>query len=369
MSLGNILRNAREEKGLSPNDVAEQTNMMVQIVEELENEDFHRIAAPIYGRGFLKLYAELLGIDVKPLIEEFMDIYTGKVAPELRKRDLGTPSVQDNPVPVNQAEGVLHEPAEKIPQRVEIVPAQAVTTLNAAPKPLLKTESELPLESAEESIPQQPDKEPVVEDEPLPMVESMENEPSEVPSVEDVDEQALPEVGKGLFDSDEPNLFNTTPLQQRIAEARRLMDEKDGGEKEKKSTLHMGSNPKLPIFQIGGRMDQTYDTELRGVKSKPRIKIPGGALLTGFNRLIDQLCDRVPFDLSKKSFYVFGLLGLIVIVLMTAGISALFKLTASNKNSDGEEVAVVEQILAEPLQTKAPESDDKVPSPPDMYFD
>lgn len=53
MALGKILKDAREAKGLSTTEVAEHTNMMVQIVQELENEDFHRIAAPIYGRGFL----------------------------------------------------------------------------------------------------------------------------------------------------------------------------------------------------------------------------------------------------------------------------------------------------------------------------
>jgi CheY-like chemotaxis protein len=38
--------------------IAEATRMMVQVVEELEREDFRRIAAPIYGRGFIKLYAK-----------------------------------------------------------------------------------------------------------------------------------------------------------------------------------------------------------------------------------------------------------------------------------------------------------------------
>ena len=59
-SFGETLRNAREAKGLTTSQIAAKTRMLVQIVEEMENEDFHRIAAPIYGRGFVKLYAEYI---------------------------------------------------------------------------------------------------------------------------------------------------------------------------------------------------------------------------------------------------------------------------------------------------------------------
>ena len=72
MALGEILKNARIQKGFSPSDVAEHTHMMVQVVEDLEREDFRRIAAPIYGRGFVKLYAELLELDPEPLVRDFM---------------------------------------------------------------------------------------------------------------------------------------------------------------------------------------------------------------------------------------------------------------------------------------------------------
>jgi len=86
MSLGETLRLAREEKGQTISQVAEATRMMVQIVEDLEREDFRRIAAPIYGRGFIKLYAEHLGLDAEPLIREFMEIYTGSRPPQVVRR-------------------------------------------------------------------------------------------------------------------------------------------------------------------------------------------------------------------------------------------------------------------------------------------
>jgi transcriptional regulator with XRE-family HTH domain len=91
MALGAILRTAREGKGLTPQQVAETTRMMVQIVEDLEQEDFRKIAAPLYGRGFIKLYAECVGVDPEPLVAEFIEIFTGKRPPQILRRAIPSP--------------------------------------------------------------------------------------------------------------------------------------------------------------------------------------------------------------------------------------------------------------------------------------
>lgn len=78
IAFGSTLRAAREAKGLSASNIAESTHMMIQTVEALETEDFSRIIAPIYGRGFVKLYCEAVGLEPKPMIDTFMELYTGK---------------------------------------------------------------------------------------------------------------------------------------------------------------------------------------------------------------------------------------------------------------------------------------------------
>lgn len=88
MALGKILRESREKQGFTVTQVADATHMMIQIVEELESEDFHRIAAPIYGRGFIKLYSEFLGINPAPLLDEFNEIYSGARRPPVATRAL-----------------------------------------------------------------------------------------------------------------------------------------------------------------------------------------------------------------------------------------------------------------------------------------
>lgn len=72
MAIGSILKEARIKKQLSESQVAELTRMKVQLVQDLENDDFHRIAATIYGKGFIKLYAECVGLDPKPLINDYI---------------------------------------------------------------------------------------------------------------------------------------------------------------------------------------------------------------------------------------------------------------------------------------------------------
>ena len=86
IEFGATLRAAREAKGLTPAQLAQTTHLMAQQIEALENEDFSKIAAPIYGRGFVKLYCEGVGLDPKPMIAEFMEIFSGNRQPAIRMR-------------------------------------------------------------------------------------------------------------------------------------------------------------------------------------------------------------------------------------------------------------------------------------------
>lgn len=96
MDLGYTLRKAREDKGLSTSEVAQRTHMLIQQVEALEKEDFSKIAAPIYGRGFVKLYCEAVGIqDYKPFVDEFMEIYSGNRPATIRMRKTVSEPIQE----------------------------------------------------------------------------------------------------------------------------------------------------------------------------------------------------------------------------------------------------------------------------------
>ena len=96
MEFGKTLRAAREARGFTIAQVSETTHIMASVVEGLEKEDFSRIAAPIYGRGFVKLYCEAVGLEAKPLVDEFMAIMSGEHEISIKERPVAT---ADEPSP------------------------------------------------------------------------------------------------------------------------------------------------------------------------------------------------------------------------------------------------------------------------------
>ena len=59
-SVAEQLKSTREALGLSVKDVVEQTNLKTDQVEALESGRWDSFAAPVYVRGFVRSYAQLL---------------------------------------------------------------------------------------------------------------------------------------------------------------------------------------------------------------------------------------------------------------------------------------------------------------------
>ena len=106
IEFGSTLRTAREAKGYTIQQIAEMTRLKSSTVDGLENEDFSGIAAPIYGRGFVKLYCEAVGIDPKPLIEEFMAIISGNREVTIRERPVVAEPTVEAPPPASAVPAV-----------------------------------------------------------------------------------------------------------------------------------------------------------------------------------------------------------------------------------------------------------------------
>ena len=62
-SVGERLRAAREEKGLSLEDIASQTRIPRRHLEAIEAADWDRLPAPTYTIGFARSYASSVGLD------------------------------------------------------------------------------------------------------------------------------------------------------------------------------------------------------------------------------------------------------------------------------------------------------------------
>ncbi len=70
-ALGERFRAAREARGLSLSDVAEQIRIRSVYLAAIEEENWPTIGAPVYVRGFLRTYARFLGIDPEETVAAF----------------------------------------------------------------------------------------------------------------------------------------------------------------------------------------------------------------------------------------------------------------------------------------------------------
>jgi cytoskeletal protein RodZ len=70
-TLGEKLRQAREEKGLSLANVAEQTRISSLYLEAIENDDYKILPGGIFNKGFIKSYAKFVGIDEQEALMDY----------------------------------------------------------------------------------------------------------------------------------------------------------------------------------------------------------------------------------------------------------------------------------------------------------
>lgn len=76
-SIGQRFKAAREKKRISLSQAALKIHTKVQILEALERDDYTRMPAPTYAKGFIRLYASYLGLEAAPLVQEYMERHGG----------------------------------------------------------------------------------------------------------------------------------------------------------------------------------------------------------------------------------------------------------------------------------------------------
>ncbi len=96
-ALGELLRQTREEKGLSLQSVASATKIRENILTALENERCEDLPAPVYVRGLLRTLARHLKLDadhLQALYEEVMPHAQSLPPPDVPAQRSATPPVE-----------------------------------------------------------------------------------------------------------------------------------------------------------------------------------------------------------------------------------------------------------------------------------
>jgi len=99
-SLGNILKTAREEKGLSHSTISGDTNISTRYLEALEREDFTPFPGEPYVLGFIKIYGEYLGLNQETLLSLYRSI-------KLREQPVPVEQLLRNSSPLPKIIGVI----------------------------------------------------------------------------------------------------------------------------------------------------------------------------------------------------------------------------------------------------------------------
>jgi cytoskeleton protein RodZ len=88
--IGNSLREARLRQGLDLGEIEQATKVRSRYLKALEEEQFEALPGQTYVKGFLKAYADHLGLDGDLYVEEFNSRYaTGEEEPIPRARGSG----------------------------------------------------------------------------------------------------------------------------------------------------------------------------------------------------------------------------------------------------------------------------------------
>ena len=69
ISIGDLLKNKRLEKGLNLKTISQQTKIHMGLLEHLENNDLAKLPSKTYVRGFVKSAAKILGINQEEALE------------------------------------------------------------------------------------------------------------------------------------------------------------------------------------------------------------------------------------------------------------------------------------------------------------
>ena len=77
-TLGEKLRQAREERGMTISEIAEQTRISALYIESIEADDYRILPGGIFNKGFVKSFAKTVGVDEQEALEDYAQLIAGQ---------------------------------------------------------------------------------------------------------------------------------------------------------------------------------------------------------------------------------------------------------------------------------------------------
>ncbi len=80
--IGEKLREARESKGLTLQEISEQTKIRLVYLQAIENGDFDKLPGKVYVKGFIRSYATMVEIDPNEVLQPYRELIEQQVDEE-----------------------------------------------------------------------------------------------------------------------------------------------------------------------------------------------------------------------------------------------------------------------------------------------
>jgi cytoskeletal protein RodZ len=72
-SFGETLRRERELRQISLREIAEATKINLRYLDALEHDDFRHLPGGVFNKGFVRAYAQFIGIDPETMVTAYLE--------------------------------------------------------------------------------------------------------------------------------------------------------------------------------------------------------------------------------------------------------------------------------------------------------
>lgn len=94
--IGDMLKQRRKEMNLSLKEAENATSIRTAYLQSIEDGDMSKLISPVYAQGFLRQYAQFLGLDGEGIIREHPELFSRHEAHEF-SYGIGTLEMRGNP--------------------------------------------------------------------------------------------------------------------------------------------------------------------------------------------------------------------------------------------------------------------------------
>ncbi len=161
-TIGKKLKATREAKRLTLEKVFEATRIRLPYLQALEADDLSSMPSPVQARGYLRNYAEFLGLNFDQLLEE-MRASSVPADEMITPMDATPPTATPTPEPVLPPEATIQPPSKPARRKKSDSQPATESTPSKPRRGRKKVEPEPVLESQPETVAPIQEPEPVVE--------------------------------------------------------------------------------------------------------------------------------------------------------------------------------------------------------------